>query len=114
MRLVNHIAPFKILRGVHVAEPGPAFLGYPMHYTACFLSAKALYGFAADPATEISREFLDDALACGDECYAILDGDNLAAYGWYSTRPTPVGSPRLVLHFARGYVYMYKGFIDAR
>src|SRR5437667_315175 len=32
-----------------------------------------------------------------------------AAYGWYASAATPV-APGLVLHFAPGYVYMYKGF----
>ena len=65
-------------------------------------------------ATEMSRAFVDDALRNGDECYAICDGETLAAYGWYSTRPTPIEPPDLVLHFADGYVYMYKGFTDTR
>ena len=37
------------------------------------------------------------------------DGGALAAYGWYSTKPTAIDSG-LVLHFDPRYVYMYKGF----
>ena len=55
--------------------------------------------------------WLDEhGIAAGDECLAIFRGAELAAYGWYSTRPTPAVAPELVLHFAPGYVYQYKGF----
>lgn len=111
---VNWFVPFKILRGVHIAKVDPAFVDYPPHYTPSFLSPSALHAFAADPVTEMSGAFVDDALCNGDECYAICDGPTLAAYGWYSTRPTPIDPSDLTLHFADGYVYMYKGFTDKR
>lgn len=114
MRLINRLVPFKILRGVHVARVDAGFIDYPPHYTPSFLAPRALHDFAADPATEMSRGFVDEALRNGDECYAICDGETLAAYGWYSTRPTPIKPSDLVLHFADGYVYMYKGFTDKR
>src|SRR3990170_889706 len=110
VQLVNRIVRFKILRGVHVANADPDFLGYPPQYTPSFLPPGALHGFAADRATEMSRAFVDEALRNGDECYAICDGETLAAYGWYSTRPTPIDPADLMLEFADGYVYMYKGF----
>jgi hypothetical protein len=108
IRLVNLVLPFKILRGMYASRVEPALLACP--YRPAFLPAKALADFAQDPATELSLQFLDEALGAGDECYAICDGKELAAYGWYSTRPTPAASPELLLHFAPGYVYMYKGF----
>jgi len=112
IRLINRLFPFKILRGECVARVDAGFIDYPPHYTPSFLAPRALHDFAADPATEMSRPFVDDALRNGDECYAICDGKKLAAYGWYSTRPTPIKPPELVLHFAEGYVYMYKGFTE--
>jgi hypothetical protein len=114
IRVINALVPFKILRGVHVARVDAGFVDYPPHYTPSFLAPRALHDFAADSATEMSRAFVDDALRNGDECYAICDGETLAAYGWYSTRPTPIEPSDLVLHFADGYVYMYKGFTDKR
>lgn len=111
---MNRALPFKVLRGVHVATPDPGFLACPARYAGAFLAPDALRRFAEDPATEMSPAFVEEALARGDQCYAMLDGENLAAYGWYSARPTPVGSPHLMLHFAAGYVYMYKGFTDPR
>lgn len=112
VKLVNRLVPFKILRGVHVAKADAAFLDYPAAYTPDFLSPGALKAFADDPRSEMSRAFVEDALRHGDECYAICDGGKLAAYGWYSTRPTPIDPSDLTLQFADGYVYMYKGFTD--
>lgn len=114
VRLINHLVPFKILRGVHVAKPDPAFLAAPPHYTPSFLARHELEHFADDAATELSRAFVNEALRNGGECYAIRDGQTLAAYGWYSTRPTPIHPPELVLHFDDSHVYMYKGFTDKR
>lgn len=114
MRLVNGLLPFKILRGLHVAKADRAFLEYPPQYTPLFLAPRELHAFADDPASELSRPFVDEALRNGDECYALCDGQTLAAYGWYSTRPTPIHPQGLELHFAEGYVYMYKGFTDRR
>jgi hypothetical protein len=114
MRVLNSMVVFKILRGVYVDRADPAYLACQDSHKPMFLSTKALLDFAKDPVTEMSEQFVEDALHNGDECYAICDGANLAAYGWYSTRPTPVDSPDLLLHFAAGYVYMYKGFTDSR
>ena len=36
----------------------------------------------------------------GDRCYALFDGERLAAYGWYSDLPTPIDE-HFVLHFDR-------------
>jgi hypothetical protein len=114
MRLVNAVVPFKILRGVQVAKADPDFLDTPPHYTPSFLAPGALHEFAADRATEMSRGFVDEALRNSGECYAICDGRTLAAYGWYSNRPTPIHPAELELHFDDSYVYMYKGFTDQR
>lgn len=114
LKVLNSMMVFKILRGVSVERADPAYLACQDPHKPMFLSAKALRDFAKDPVTEMSGRFVEDALHSGDECYAICDGANLAAYGWYSTRPTPTGMPSLVLHFASGYVYMYKGFTDNR
>jgi hypothetical protein len=74
-----------------------------------FLDERRLRSLARDPANELDEAFLDRALEKGDRCMAILEGDRLAAYGWYSDRETEV-SPGLALSFAPGWTYMYKGF----
>src|SRR5881394_2239924 len=108
VRSAAAIIDFKILRGVFVDRPDPAFL--ECRYEVKILGEAELREFARDPANEISPEFVDDALARGDQCYAIRDGSRLAAYGWYAFGPTPIGVPGLVLQYRKGCVYMYKGF----
>ena len=105
------VADFKILRGVFVARPDPAFLDCP--YQPMLLTEAQLREYARDPANEISPEFIDEATARGDQCYAICDGGRLAAYGWYAFSATPIGLPGVLLHYSPGYVYMYKGFTHA-
>lgn len=108
VRALGTVADFRILRGVSVARPDPAFLDCA--YDATLLDEAGLRAFARDPENELSAEFLDQALQRGDQCYGIVDRGRLAAYGWYAFGPTPIGLPGVVLHYRSGYVYMYKGF----
>ena len=114
LKLINVFVPVKILRGMVIRAPRPAFLSCPPPYEPGLLSAQTLTQLAHDPATELTPQFVRDALAAGDQCYAMRHGEHLAAYGWYSTRPTPTESPELLLHFGPEYVYMYKGFTADR
>jgi hypothetical protein len=113
-KTLQALAGFKILKAVYVAWPDPVFLDCPAGYTALFLPAGTLRRFARDPQTEMSGEFVEQALVRRDECFAILDGETLAAYGWYSSQPTPIGLPEMMLHFSADCVYMYKGFTHPR
>jgi|SRR5882672_2762303 len=114
VKALGNVADFKILRGVFVERPDAAFLACP--YQPMLLDEAALRRFARDPANELSQEFIAEAMARGDQCYAICDGDRLAAYGWYAFGATPIGLPGVLLRYSPGYVYMYKGFthIDYR
>jgi len=58
----------------------------------------------------MTEDFVAEALAKGDECFGILDGQTLAAYSWYSTKPTRIRPPDLFLRIDGHYIYMYKGF----
>ena len=62
----------------------------------------------------MTQEFVAEALAKGDECFGILDGPTLAAYSWYSVKPTRTIPQELFIHFDNRYVYMYKGFTRER
>ncbi len=110
LRGVNRVCVLKILKGVRVESVNPEFLKCDERYRSQFLDQDALREFSKNPEYELSPRFLDEALEKGDSCYAILDGSRLAAYGWYSNRPTAIDLPGLVLHFDPRYVYMYKGF----
>ncbi|WP_160287165.1 GNAT family N-acetyltransferase [Pseudomonas knackmussii] len=110
LKVVNAVLPFKILRGITLQKVDPRFLELPPHYRGLFLSEAMLRHYATDPRNEISTDFLDHALAKNDQCYGIFEGERLAAYGWYSRKPTGIDSTPLNLHFDPAYVYMYKGF----
>jgi hypothetical protein len=110
MKALNRFVLCKILRGVTIERPSAEFLTYPKRYSAGILDEATLRALAQHPENEMSQEFLDHALARGDQCYAFLDAGRLAAYGWYSSASTPVGIDDFVLQFSPSYVYMYKGF----
>jgi len=107
---VNSLVGFKILRAVGVARVDPEFLKNSGRYPHRFLSEGALRELAGDPEIGLSKNFVEEALSKGDECYGIFDGATLVSYGWYSVKPTRIDPPELVLDFSKEYVYMYKGF----
>src|SRR5882672_2783246 len=110
LRAANRALVIKILRGMTAERVNADYLACREPYRSMFLDEKRLRGFGRDPANDLPESFLDEALAQGDECYGILDGELLAAYGWYSRRPTPIDPPDLLLDPGDRYVYMYKGF----
>ena len=65
--------------------------------------------YADDPRNDLTGPFVRAALAKGDRCYAVLDGDTLASYGWCASSPTIV-FPGLVVSFPLDWVYLYKAF----
>jgi len=110
LRAANRVVLIKILRCMAIERVNPAFTTCPDPYRGLFLSAEMLREFGRDPANEMPEAFLDEALAKGDECFALLAGNRLAGYGWYSSGPTRIDPPDLVLHPGGRFVYMYKGF----
>jgi hypothetical protein len=110
LKAINSFITYKVLKCVTISRVDAGFLKSPDGYTPMFLSPSMLRKFAKDPAYELSESFLEEAESKGDECYAICDGETLAAYGWYSFRPTRIDPPDVLIHFSSEYVYMYKGF----
>lgn len=110
LRALNRGVFFKILKGIKIVAVHPDFLKFDEKYRGLFLNEGMLREFAERPEYDMSQKFLCQALAKGDECYGFLNGDELAAYGWYSNKPTEINPPDLVLHFNNQFIYMYKGF----
>lgn len=110
IRAANRVILLKVIKGIRIETVDPAFLKCDEKYRGMFLDETMLRQFAADPKNELGHDFLREALAKGDECYGFLAGTTLAAYGWYSTKPTDVDMLGLSLQFSDQYVYMYKGF----
>jgi hypothetical protein len=115
LRLINRVFVLRILRGLHVEAPNPAFFRCAQTQAAEFVRGAKLREYARDAATtKINDTFLDSALARGDECYAICEGTTLAAYTWYASGPTPIAIGELAVSCDPQYVYMYKGFTLGR
>ena len=110
LRAANRVVLIKLLRCMAIERVNPDFTACPDPYRGLFLSAAMLREFGRDPANEMPGAFLDEALAKGDECFGLLKGDELAAYGWYSSQPTRIDPPDLLLHPGGRFIYMYKGF----
>jgi ribosomal protein S18 acetylase RimI-like enzyme len=108
-RLLHRGCEYRVLKGMTITRVDPEFLGGNERYRYEFLKGDALLRFAGDPQYDMTPEFVAEALHKGDECFAILDGDVLASYGWYSNAPTLICED-LLLHFSKDYVYMYKGY----
>jgi hypothetical protein len=109
--LINKLVQFQVLEGMvvrlqDVKDPGlfdaPGFEGR-------FVGEDELARYAKDGAHDFSAGFLGEACARGDRCYALFDGEALAAYGWYSNLPTPIDE-HFVLRFDPAWTYMYKGY----
>ncbi len=109
VKCARKLSLFTILRGMRLCEVDAEYLECPARYTPGFLDEEQVRHFARDPQNQLDNSFLSEALAKGDRCYAILEGEKLAAYGWYSRQPTRIDPPDLVLDFNQDYVYMYKG-----
>jgi len=110
LRAANRVVLFKVLKVMAVERVNAVFVNCPEPYRPMFLDAKRLREFGRESGNDLPWSFLDEALSKDDDCYGILAGDTLAAYGWYSRGPTRIDPPDLVLHHGDGYVYMYKGF----
>lgn len=109
IKVIKLIGLFKLLRGMLLLKVNPSYLECPSDYTCQFLNKAQLRHYAQDPENQIEADFLNEALNKGDRCYAILDGDKLAAYSWYSHQQTRIDPADLLIDFNPRYVYMYKG-----
>ena len=107
IRAIQRVLGVKLLRAMYVTAVAPTVAAVPTDLTAGFLDRDTLRRLSAHAQYDLSPGFLDAALSKGDECYAIMDGARLAAYGWYARTPTSV-SEHLEARFDDAYVYMYK------
>lgn len=85
--------------------------GPPEGMTIRFLTEAEVRKFAENPILDLDKSYVDESLANGDQCLAILDGDNLASYGWAGTGPTKI-TGEFNLNVTSDWVYMYRGFTN--
>ena len=84
------------------------YLTGPDRYRYGFPDEGSLRRYSSDPANRLSSSFLDHALARGDLCFAIRDGERLAAFSWYSSQPTRIKEDLLVT-FSPEWMYVHRG-----
>src|SRR5262245_45265655 len=82
-RAANRLLLFRVLRCMAIGIVDSTYLKGSEKFNYSFLSEDMLYEFTKNEETEISVDFLNQALKNGDMCYGILDGNKLASYGWY-------------------------------
>jgi len=109
IRLVNKSIYLKSLECLVVERVDPRPWTLPSGFDHVRLDRDRLWSFARVKENQLPEGFVREALARGDECYAVLDGDTLASYGWYSKMPTRIDRD-LRIAVSRQYVYMYKAF----
>jgi hypothetical protein len=111
-RAANKVTDVRVLCGMALTSDtvDPAFLEDEAGMRWGFLTQPQLERSLAEGTdADMDLDFIRSALAKGDRCYGALDGTRVAAYGWYSTRPTLV-TEGLELRFGEGWAYMYKGY----
>jgi len=110
LRSLNQLLFYRILKGLKIEKVRPEFLECNNKYRGAFIRHSMLMDLARQPEYELPQTFLNQALSNGDECYGFFHGSVLAAYSWYSRKPTQINPADLILHFDHEYIYMYKGF----
>jgi hypothetical protein len=113
-RAANHLADVAVWDAIAITRDmlDERFLQHEGSIHGRMVEASAMRPYVADPVNQLADAFVDEAAARGDRCYVVFDGDHLASYGWYSTRPMRLtevrGAP--VLHYDPRYAYMYHTF----
>lgn len=80
-------------------------------FTFRFLTPDEVRRHAADPERELTEELAASIERGENACFAALDGDTLAAYGWYAFHRMPPEHPGTVgLYMPPDVSYMWKGF----
>ncbi len=111
LRATKSLLPYRELRVMQLSmdrlTPPDAPLA-ELPYETRFLDASEVARFS-DQAPALRAKFTNEAEARGDRCYAIIDGERLASFGWYATRPLVVAFG-MYIHFDPSYVYMHTGY----
>ena len=113
LRCINRVALAKVFKVLAITAVQREFLELPAEFHSEFLSARQLRQYSRDPQCDLAADFVEEAVAGGDQCYAVLHGATLVTYSWYSTRPT-IASDGLTINISPEYVYGYKGYTHPR
>src|SRR5271166_3590360 len=110
LRSINRVIFLKVFQCMKLHVPNLTFLAAPEDYRGAVLTSAQLSHHAKLPEYELTTTFVNQACAKGDQCYGMFRGETLAAYQWYSSKPTDSGWHNLIVSFSDQYIYMYKAF----
>jgi hypothetical protein len=69
-----------------------------------------LLAFSGAAPDHLPREFVEQALAAGNRCFGVVIDGKLAAYSWFSRKPTEMDH-QLEISFNPDMVYQYKAYV---
>ena len=109
LRTINRVLQVHILHAmVVVPDTVNTSLVESSRFRVGFASRDALLGDALAE-YEMTPAFVEEALARGDECVTLRDGDRLAGFSWFSWQPMLI-IDGLLVHLDPPWVCSYKGF----
>lgn len=110
LKAINKVFFLNVLSCIVISKVDRETLAIDSHFDHGFLDHLKLADYSKQRDNYLPHDFLSDAVQKGDECYAITENGNLAAYGWYSNKETLTDIQGLKFCFDPSYIYMYKGF----
>jgi hypothetical protein len=99
-----------ITKCLYTDTVNPQFQSLGAEYHARLLTPSEIWRYAEDPCNDLPESFVTRALHTADECFAILQGDTLANYSWYTKATNHHFSATLRLDFDQRWVYQYRAF----
>jgi len=107
--LITRITPFSAYKAMilTMSTLDPIYLKGPKNYRYLFLNREQMIKCAGDPNNDMSKNFIEEALSHSEECFAILDGEVLASYTWYSSMPSHARR-ELYFYSNKSYKYAHK------
>jgi hypothetical protein len=109
LKTINKVVKLHVLSCIIISKVKPQSLEIDSRFEHGFLDEGQLKEFVNDKENQLPPDFLNMALHKGDQCYAVIEKENLASYGWYSNGETMTDIEDLKFCFDPSYVYMYKG-----
>lgn len=109
LRAMNKFTYTKVLTCIVTDKVNSNLMSIDPKFTHGFLKDEELMLHSKDSSNELPAAFLQKAMKKGDKCYAIVDREGIAGYGWYSDQPTETDIKKLSFSFDSSYMYMYKG-----
>jgi hypothetical protein len=107
----QQIIYFKVFRIMihYLADIDPAYLAEVPGFTYRILDRETCNKLADDPSYDLRKTFLDRALSNGDKCYAFMQDDVVASFGWNSDKPAMIDD-RFQFCYDNAYIYRTGGF----